>query len=102
MITKEFFGRTPEGSDVYAYTLANDSKVSAKICNMGGIIVSLWVEGKDGVKRDVVCGFDNLDGYLQSAGYQGAIIGRVTNRIKKGKFTLDGEDYELYCNNGLL
>ena len=98
MITKELFGRTPEGNDVYAYTLSNDSKVSAKICNMGGIIVSLWVEGKDGVKRDVVCGFDDLDGYLNAAGYQGAIIGRVTNRIKKGKFTLDDVEYNLAIN----
>ena len=98
MIIKEFFGRTPEGNDTYAYTLSNESKVSAKICNMGGLIVSLWVEGKDGVKRDVVCGFDNLDGYLNAAGYQGAIIGRVTNRIKKGKFTLDGVEYNLAIN----
>lgn len=98
MITKESFGITPEGREVFLYTLENDSRVSAKITNFGGIIVSLFVEGKDGVKRDVVCGFDTLEGYLTSAGYQGAIIGRVTNRIKKGKFTLDGVEYNLAIN----
>ena len=42
MITRESFGRTPEGSEVYLYTLSNNSKVSAKITNFGGIIQSLF------------------------------------------------------------
>ena len=100
MIKRESFGRLPGGSEVYLYTLSNSSKVSAKITNYGGIIVNLFVEGKDGVVRDVVCGFDDLDGYLNADGYQGAIIGRVVNRIKKARFTLDGVEYKLCANFG--
>lgn len=100
MIRKDYFGVSPCGSDVYAYTLENDSIVSAKITNFGGTIISLWVKDKEGKKHDVVCGFDNIDGYLTSGGYQGAVIGRVTNRISNSKFTLDGKEYELYPNCG--
>lgn len=98
MITRESFGRTPEGSEVYLYTLSNNSKVSAKITNFGGIIQGLFVEGKDGVVRDVVCGFDSIDGYLNAGGYQGAIIGRIANRIRKAQFSLDGVEYHLAAN----
>ena len=100
MIIKESFGMSPCGSEVYAYTLENDSIVSAKITNFGGTIISLFVEDKNGKKHDVVCGFDTIDGYLTSGGYQGAIIGRVTNRISNSKFTLDGKEYDLYPNCG--
>ncbi len=100
MIIKESFGMSPCGSEVYAYTLENDSIVSVKITNFGGTIISLWVEDKNGEKHDVVCGFDTIDGYLTSGGYQGAIIGRVTNRISNSKFTLDGKEYDLYPNCG--
>ncbi|MBQ4067051.1 MAG: galactose mutarotase [Clostridia bacterium] len=100
MIIKEAFGISPCGSEVYAYTLENDSIVSARITNFGGTIIDLWVKDKAGKKHDVVCGFDTLEGYLTSGGYQGAIIGRVTNRISNSRFTLDGKTYELYPNCG--
>lgn len=100
MIIKEHFGVSPCGSEVYAYTLENDSIVSAKISNFGGTIISLWVKDKEGNKHDVVCGFDSIEGYLTSGGYQGAVIGRVTNRISNSKFNLDGKEYDLYPNCG--
>lgn len=31
--------------------------------------------------------------------YFGCIVGRVANRIKEGKFTLNGLDYSLHINN---
>ena len=100
MIIKEPFGKSPEGCDVYAYTLENGSGVRARITNFGGTIINLWVKDKNGAEKDVVCGFDTLEGYLTSAGYQGAIIGRITNRISNSEFTLDGVKYELYPNCG--
>ena len=100
MIIKEPFGISPSGSEVYAYTLENDSGVSARITNFGGTVINLWVQDRDGQRRDVVCGFDSLDGYLTAGGYQGAVIGRVTNRISHSAFTLDKKRYELYPNCG--
>ena len=91
-ITKDQFGKLPDGKNVFAYTMANDY-VTAKILNYGGIIQSLIVDGKD-----VVCGYDTIEGYLNSPGYHGALIGRYANRIKGGTFTLDGTEYVLARN----
>ncbi len=49
---------------------------------------------------DIVLGFDSLDGYLAGHPFFGAIVGRYGNRIAKGRFTLDGQDYTLATNNG--
>ena len=48
----------------------------------------------------MVLGFDNLKDYLAGHPYFGAMVGRVANRIAKGKFTLDGKEYKLAANNG--
>jgi aldose 1-epimerase len=49
---------------------------------------------------DVVLGFSSIDGYLKAKEtFHGALIGRVGNRIAKGKFTLDGQEYSLPLNN---
>ena len=49
---------------------------------------------------DVVLGYDTLAGYVKGSPYFGALIGRYANRIAKGKFTLDGQTYTLFVNNG--
>jgi aldose 1-epimerase len=47
-----------------------------------------------------VLGFDSLEGYLGKHPYFGATVGRVANRIAKGKFTLNGQEYTLAVNDG--
>ena len=99
MIKKQLFGKLPCGCDVYSYTLSNSSITSAVILNYGGIIKNIFVKDKNGKKADVVCGYDCIEGYLNSGGYQGAIIGRYGNRISNGRFILDGKEYILYQND---
>lgn len=98
-IEKKHFGKLPDGTEVTAYTLSNCSGLSAKILDLGCIITNLWVKDKDGNTADVVCGYDDLFGYLNAGGYQGALIGRVANRIKNGRFTLEGTEYSLSIND---
>lgn len=99
-ITKQSFGKTAEGESVDIYTLRNAHGVEAKITNYGGIITSLKVPDRNGKFDDVVLGFNDLDSYLKGHPYFGAIIGRYGNRIAKGRFTLNGEEYKLAVNNG--
>lgn len=98
-IKKELFG-THRGCDIYKYTLENENGMSVVISNFGATILSINVPDKNGEVADVICGYDDLQSYVEADGYQGAIIGRVGNRICKGNFSLDGVDYHMYINNG--
>lgn len=98
-VTKKSFGRVetgPEaGKEVEIYTLSNGKGMAANIITYGATIQSLSLNSKD-----VALGYDNLKGYLENDGCLGATIGRVANRIKDGKFSLNGEDFQLALNNG--
>lgn len=99
-ITQEPFGRMPDGQAVTLYTLRNSSGVEARICNYGGIVVSLKVPDRDKRLGDVVLGYDTLDEYVRNSPYFGCLVGRYGNRIAKGRFTLKGVTYTLATNNG--
>jgi len=102
-VTKQPFGKTPDGTAVDIYTLKS-SAIEAHIMTYGGIIQSLKVPDKNGKVDDVVLGFDTLDGYTGGAkpnpAYFGALIGRYANRIGGAKFTLDGQTYHTPVNDG--
>lgn len=97
---KELFGKMPDGREVYKYTFTNKSGAGVSILSLGGIIHKIFMPDRDGRLKDIVCGFDTVEGYLTGGGYIGALIGRVGNRIADGKFTLDGKEYKLYKNDG--
>lgn len=97
-IVKKPFGKTADGQVVEAYTLTN-GKMAATILNFGGIVTHLMVPGKKGVAGDVTLGWSKLAQYEASGPYFGALIGRVGNRIAKGKFKVGGKTYEVATNN---
>jgi aldose 1-epimerase len=99
-IDKQPFGTASTGEPVDIYTLRNDKGAEARIMTYGGIVVSLKMPDKDGHFGDVVLGYDNLDSYVKSSPYFGALIGRYGNRIGGAKFTLDGSTYTLPANDG--
>lgn len=104
-ITKSPFGKTSQGLDADLFTLSNDHQITVKITNYGGIITSIVTPDQHGNLDNVVCGFDKLEDYLSpeylsNYPYFGCVCGRVCNRIDKGKFTLEGQDYTLAVNNG--
>jgi len=94
------FGHVPDGTTIHLYTLTNAKGTVAKIMTYGATVTELWVADRTGRKRDIVFGFDSLDGYRGPQPYFGAIVGRYGNRIAKGHFTLDGTQYTLATNNG--
>lgn len=97
-IEKKEFGAVAEGT-VYSYCMENANGMRAEILNYGGIIKNLWIKDRNGVLTDVVLGWDNMEGYADNDGYLGAAIGRNSNRIAGGKFTLNGTEYQLAKNN---
>lgn len=89
------------GKATALYTLTNENGMEVCLTNFGGRIVSVMVPDKNGDLKDVVLGFDNIEDYFPENNKTdfGATIGRYANRIKDGKFTLDGVEYQLPQNN---
>ncbi|HLH54814.1 MAG TPA: aldose epimerase family protein [Verrucomicrobiae bacterium] len=98
-VSRKPFGQTADGKQVYEFTLRNTKGSEARILNYGGIVRSLRVPDAKGNLGDVVLGYDTLADYLKETPYFGALIGRYGNRIARGKFTLDGQEYTLATNN---
>ncbi|MHA1683737.1 MAG: aldose epimerase family protein [Promethearchaeota archaeon] len=71
-----------------------------EISNYGATLVRVKVPNKDGNVIDVNFGQDKPNLYKERGAFLGAVVGRVTNRIKNGKFTLDGKDYEIFVPDG--
>ena len=98
-ITQKAIGAAADGKPIEAYTLTNGN-LSVTILTLGGIITHLIAPDRQGNAADIVLGFDKIADYEAPGPYFGALIGRVGNRIAKGKFTLDGKSYTLAINNG--
>lgn len=100
VILPEAFYKTVDGKQVELFTIRNKNGIEMSVTNYGGRIVSLLVPDRSGKKEDIVLGYDSLSGYLNNnEQYFGAAIGRYGNRIAKGAFKLDNQDYKLAINN---
>jgi aldose 1-epimerase len=97
---QEPFGTTPEGLAVDRYTLTSASGVTISVLTYGGVIQSVVAPDRSGALADVTLGYDSLDGYLRDKSYLGALVGRYANRIRAGRFSLDGVEYTLATNAG--
>jgi len=94
------FGETQDGHPVDLYVLTNKHGMIAKVMTYGAIVTELHAPDRSGRFGDIVLGFEDLEGYLGRHPYFGAVIGRVANRIARGKFKLDGIEYKLATNDG--
>ena len=56
-VSKELFGKTKEGQEIYKYWLSNSKGMKAGIINYGAILVNLFVPDKEGNTEDIV--FEN-------------------------------------------
>lgn len=94
------FGKTADGTAVETYTLKNKNGVTVKLMTLGATVTEINVPDKQGKFANIVLGFDDVAGYQSDKNqYFGCTVGRVANRIAKGKFTLEGKEYKLAINN---
>ena len=94
------FGETKDGHPVDLYVLTNTRGMVAKVMTYGAIVTELHVADRSGKFADIVLGFEDLASYMGVHPYFGAVIGRVANRIARGKFKLDSVEYKLATNDG--
>jgi len=84
------FGKTKEGNTVTKYLLKNKNGMEVAVMDLGATIVSVLVPDKNGLKRDVVLGYDTPQEYQEHTCYFGAVIGRNANRMERKLFWMTG------------
>ena len=99
-ITKEIWGKGPEGKEIIRYTIKNASGAYVQLSSLGAGITAIVVPDKNGELANVVLNYPNALDYMADGPCAGKIPGRFANRIAKGKFSLDGKHYSLPVNNG--
>ena len=102
-ITTTDFG-SHDGKEVALYTLENANGMRVAITPYGATVTSISVPSGAG-RAELAAGFDRLDGYFgeayrNNAPYFGCTVGRYASRIKDGKFSLNGQDYQVAVNDG--
>lgn len=90
----EVFGTTQAGEDVRRFTIRGGG-LTANIIGLGAIIQDLRLAGHD---APLVLGYDSLEAYETDTHYFGAVVGRYANRIRDGRFVLDGTRHSLDRN----
>jgi len=99
-IKKEVFGKLPNGKSIDKIILSNNNGLEIGILTYGGIIQELKTSDLSGNFKDIVLGYDDIDGYINDPYYMGAIIGPVAGRISGATFPLNNETIKIKANAG--
>ncbi len=87
------FGCLRDGRIVKKIVIKNVAGTAVSVLTYGATVQAIQYRDKD-----VVLGYDSIEGYLNNAGYLGATVGRVANRTAGGRFTLNGQEIVVDCN----
>lgn len=98
-ITETLYATHPNGKRVTQYTVENSKGLSFKAITYGATLTEVNVPARNGDMDSVILGYDKLEDYMERSPFYGALVGRFANRITRGKFTLDGNEYSLACND---
>ncbi|GMR59238.1 hypothetical protein PMAYCL1PPCAC_29433, partial [Pristionchus mayeri] len=89
-----------DDSPIEFVDITNDEGLRARLLSWGATLVSLWFHDKEGREHDCVLGYDSIQEYEKDGVQMGRTIGRVSNRIKEGLFTLEDRKIQLEKNEG--
>ncbi|MDG1431266.1 MAG: galactose mutarotase [Paracoccaceae bacterium] len=90
----ETWGHASDGTLVKRVTISRHG-LTARLLSFGATLQDLRIEGH---KPSLVMGYTTLTPYLTNPNYFGSTVGRYANRIKNGRFTLNGEIIQLDQN----
>ena len=100
-LKREDFQTTVNGKKTDLFVLRNSQGNEIAVTNYGGAVVAIMMPDKDGNYANLIEGHDNIQDVINSPEpFLSVLIGRYGNRIKEGRFTLHGKEYQLACNNG--
>lgn len=92
------FGQLADGRSTVLYTLRARGGLTLEVSDYGARIVRAYAPDKYGNLADVALGWNTAGDYATNGVYCGATVGRFANRIRDGRFKLDGVEYLLPLN----
>ena len=92
------FGKLSDGRKTKIWRLQGQDGFAVDISDYGGRVVRVFAPDKFGNLADVTLGWNTAAEYEKNGFSMGTLIGRYGNRIKDGRFTLDGKEYQLPIN----
>ena len=100
-LRREDFQKVVDGKQVDLFFLHNDNGCEVAVTNYGGSLVAIIVPDSEGKMANVIQGHDCIDDCISSPEpFLSTLVGRYGNRICRGKFHLNGKEYNLAINNG--
>ena len=97
-VGRQAFGVLPDGTAIELITIRSAAGLELSVMTYGCIIVSLRVPDSRGRLQNVVLGYEQLQPYLESSPYFGALVGRYANRIAHARFSIDGRVHHVSAN----
>lgn len=100
-LRREDFQKVVDGKQVDLFFLRNENGCEVAVTNYGGSLVAIMVPDREGKMANVIQGHDCIDDCIASSEpFLSTLVGRYGNRICRGKFHLNGKEYNLAINNG--
>lgn len=100
-LRREDFQKIVDGKQVDLFFLHNENGCEVAVTNYGGSLVAIMVPDREGKMANVIQGHDCIDDCIISPEpFLSTLVGRYGNRICRGKFHLNGKEYNLAVNNG--
>jgi aldose 1-epimerase len=88
------------GAELGLFRISNGHGASLAVTDFGATAVEMQMPAPSGAVADIILGFDSVEAYARSATYCGATVGRFANRLRGGRFMLDGQVYQVPPNEG--
>ncbi len=85
------------GKPVHEATL-RDGDVEISVLSHGATMRDWRVPDASGRHQSVILGFDDIGPYTDNKRSFGILAGRIANRVRDGRFTLNGQTYQLDQN----
>ena len=92
------FGKLSDGRETKIWRVQGEGGLVLDVTDYGGRVVRCLAPDRHGNLADVTLGWNTAAEYEKNGFSMGTIIGRFGNRIKDGRFTLDGKAYQLPVN----
>jgi len=94
------WGMLPDGRPLHRWTLRNARGARVEITDLGATLLSWQAPDRQGQLGEVLLGHPDAAHYLAASAFMGGIVGRWANRIRGGRFELDGIEHRIDRNDG--